>query len=244
MAKLNQIIAVCDGKKSRTIASLTEIHHKVQKKGLLEGIARTYHPKDEENGEKLPPESNRVQYTVKQAIEEAVVILSDLFDAVATQDYANCEARADVVVEGKALLTKVPVTHLLFLEKKLVDLHTFVDKLPTLDPGKEWSWNEAGGAYATPVQETVRSKKVKRAFEASPATDKHPAQVMVFDEDVQVGTWSKIDYSGAIQETRRKELLDRVRKLQEAVKMAREEANSIEVKDQHVADPVFKYLFS
>ena len=48
MARLNQIIAVEKGIKSRSFQELTEAHQALQKPALLAGIARTYRPKDEE----------------------------------------------------------------------------------------------------------------------------------------------------------------------------------------------------
>ncbi|BCJ55953.1 hypothetical protein Asp14428_74280 [Actinoplanes sp. NBRC 14428] len=54
MPKLNQIIAVEKGVKSKAFAELSDAHHAVQKTGPLAGISRTYQPKDEE-GEQLPP---------------------------------------------------------------------------------------------------------------------------------------------------------------------------------------------
>ena len=50
--KLNQIIAVEKGIKSRSFQDLTEAHQQLQKPALLAGISRTYRPKDEE-GEQL-----------------------------------------------------------------------------------------------------------------------------------------------------------------------------------------------
>ena len=48
----------------------------------------------------------------------------------------------------------------------------------------------------------------------------------------------------AAAEGRRKELLDRVEKLQESVKYAREEANQLESPDKKVGDAVFGYLLA
>jgi hypothetical protein len=48
VARLNQIIAVEKGVKSRSFAELTETHHALQKSVLLAGIARNYQPKDED----------------------------------------------------------------------------------------------------------------------------------------------------------------------------------------------------
>ena len=62
-----------------------------------------------------------------------------LFDITATKDWANCTARANVVLDGKPLLEDVPATYVLFLEKQLSDLHTFVGKMSELDPGSDWS---------------------------------------------------------------------------------------------------------
>ena len=75
------------------------------------------------------------------------------------------------------------------------------------------------------------------------ATEKHPAQVEVYYEDVAVGYWTTVKFSGALPAQRVNELLERVEKLQHAVKFAREEANGTEVTDQRVGDAVFGYLF-
>ena len=242
MGKLNQVIAVVAGRKPQAQKAITEVYHKLQKEALLKGIARTYKPKDED-GEKLPPESKMVQFRVGDALKAVAGALADLFDVIATQEYANTTAKADVKVDGTVVLPAVPVTYLMFLEKQLVDLHTLVSKLPTLDPGEEWSFNEATNSWATKAAETGKTKKVFRNHELTPATDKHPAQVQVYTEDITIGYWSTINYSGAIPETKKTELVGRVEKLQEAVKIAREEANSIEVTEQHTGNPVFEYLF-
>ena len=46
MAKLNQIIAVEKGVKSKSFQDLTEAHHAVQKPTLLSGLSRVYQPKE------------------------------------------------------------------------------------------------------------------------------------------------------------------------------------------------------
>src|ERR1700730_4940874 len=114
--KLNQVIAIEKGTKSRSLQELTEAHHNLQKTTLLAGISRTYRPKDEE-GEQLPPESTRVQLRAEEVIATTTEVLTKLFDVVASKDWANCEAKADIVVDGTVLLAQVPATYLLFLEK-------------------------------------------------------------------------------------------------------------------------------
>jgi hypothetical protein len=75
------------------------------------------------------------------------------------------------------------------------------------------------------------------------ATEKHPAQVEVYYEDITVGYWRTVKFSGALPAQRINELLARVERLQEAVKFAREEANNLEVEEQKVGEKVFQYLF-
>ncbi|MGO4756456.1 hypothetical protein AB4212_48970, partial [Streptomyces sp. 2MCAF27] len=111
MAKLNQIIAVEKGVKSKSQQDLTAAHHGLQKPALLAGISRTYQPKDEE-GEQLPPESTRVQVKAEDVLRDSAAILTRLFDVTATKDWSNCAARADVTVEGRTLLRDVPVSYL------------------------------------------------------------------------------------------------------------------------------------
>ncbi len=242
MAKLNQIIAVEKSVKAQSFQELTEAHQSLQKPALLAGIARTYRPKDEE-GEQLPPESTRVQLKAQEVIRRTVESLTKLFDVTATKDWTNCHARADVVVDGRTLLRQVPATYLLFLEKQLVDLHTFVKKLPVLDASETWAYDPSSDAWATEPVQTLRTKKVPRNHVKAEATDKHPAQVEVYYEDVTVGYWRTVKFSGALPAQRVNELLARVERLQEAVKFAREEANSIEAEEQKVGEPFFQYLF-
>lgn len=239
--KLNQIIAVTAGKKSRNQKTITEVHHQLQKSALLDGIARTYRPKDEE-GEKFPPERKHVQLKVKDAVLKVKQELAELFDVVATQDYTNCLAKADVKVDGVTLVEKVPVTYLLFLEKQLVDLATFVEKLPTLDPAETWKFSPEADCHASDPYDTVKTKKVFRNHVKAEATQQHPAQVETYSEDVVVGYWTTIKFSGAIHSKEKNDMLERVRKLQESVKCAREEANSTDVNVVKVGAKVLDFI--
>lgn len=239
--KLNQILAVEKGVKSDTQRKVTDAYHTIQKNALLSGISRTYQPIDDE-GEQLPAESTRVQVKGEELLTQVGTALTRLFDVTATKDWANCVARADVKVDGVTLLERVPVTYLLFLEKQLVDVHTFISKLPVLDAAEAWMLDESTDCWRTEPVKTTRTKKVPRNHVKAEATDKHPAQVEVYHEDVVVGLWTKVTFSGAVPQKRINELLARVAKLQDGVKYAREEANGTEVTDQRIGEKVFGYL--
>lgn len=243
MTKLNQIIAVEKGVKSKAHRDLGDLHHIVTKNTLLSGISRVYTAKDDE-GDQLPSESTLVQIKADDAIEGVTNALTNLFDVTLTKEKANASAKADVVVGNKTVLSNVPVTYLLFLEKQLTDIHTFVAKLPTLDPAENWTKDSASGAYVTDVTRTVRSKKIPKNWVKAEATDRHPAQVEIFHEDVIVGTWATKKFSGALPSDRVSELLTRVEALQTAVKFAREEANNTDITDAKAGKAVFDYLFA
>lgn len=239
---LAQIVAVTTGVKTHAQRDFTDAHHRLQKAPLLTGISRVYQPKDED-GEQLPSESTRVQVSALDVLAEVQHRLTRLFDVVLTQDTANTQARADVVVDDEVVLRDVPVTYLLFLDKRLDDLLTFVTKLPVLDPAEKWDFDPARGCYAAEPVQTVRSKKIPRNHEKAPATERHPAQVDVWMEDMSVGIWTTTKLSGALPAARVKQLRDRVICLQQAVKAAREQANSLTVTDAKAGDAVFAYLF-
>lgn len=242
MTKLNQIVAVVNGVKTKTARTLTDVYQNLKKDQLFDGISRTYQPVDED-GETQPPEQKLVQATTNDSILVVKEALTNMFDTIYTQDVANSQATANVVVEDKVLASGVPITYLLFLEKQLTDIHTFVNSLPVLDPAFEWTFDENRGAYATKPMSTNKTKKVFRNHVKSEATKEHPAQVEVYSEDVKIGEWATVKFSGAMPVAEKKRMLERVNKLSNAIKMAREEANSIEIVNKAIAEALLEYIF-
>jgi hypothetical protein len=243
MAKLNQILAIQAGKKSQAKETLTQAYHLIKKPDQLAGIVRTYQPRDE-GGEPQPDERKLVQVKVNDLINQVTADLTAMFDVVATQDWANCQARADVTVDGRKVLQQVPVTHLLFLEKQLVDLRTFIEALPVLDAAEDWEYKPEVDAYVSAPARTNRTRKVPKNHIKYEATREHPAQVEMYMEDVWVGTWTTTKFSGAIPQAARNAMLERVRKLLDAVRTAREEANGLDVKPVQVGAAVLGFVFN
>jgi len=242
MSHLSQVVAVEKDTKEKASQRLSQARGVFGNRGLFTGLARAYTPKDEE-GEQLPPESTRVQYTVKQVLKDAQESLVALFDVTATKDYTNCVAKANIEVDGNVLLKDVPATYILFLEKQLAELLNFVKTIPTLDMAEEWRYDTTQDAWATPPVETIRSKKVMRNHVMAEATPHHPAQVQVYAEDIPAGRWRTVKYSGAMQVTDHNAMIGRIERLQKAVKHAREDANRQEVLQQHVGETLLHYIF-
>lgn len=241
--RLNQILAIEKGTKSRVFGEISKLHNAVQRASALNGFSKTYRPKDEE-GDRYPPERQRVQLIATETLRQAGRLLSELFDVTASKDWANTTAKADVVVEGEVLLEQVPATYLLFVEKQLGDLRTLITKIPVLDQADAWTLDEGSQLYKTEPTETSRTKKVQRPIVLYPATPEHPAQTQLISEDQVVGTWVTVKHSGALPATRKAELLDRIERLSNAVKFAREQANSVEATRREVGERIFRYLLS
>lgn len=242
MTKLNQIIAIEKGVKSRVYGDVTELHKESQKAEPYTGLAKTYRKKDEE-GEDFPPEHKRVRMVATDVLRRLGQLETELFDVEATKEWSNTRARADVTVDGRVLVRDAPVTYLLFLEKQASDLRAFVDKMPVLDDAEEWTQDPNSGMYRSARVTTHRTKKTPRVIVKYEATKEHPAQTELVHEDVVVGYWDTVKHSGALPAPRKAVLLERIDKLMRAVKQAREQANDLEVERLEVGATVFGWLF-
>lgn len=240
--KLNQIIAIEKGVKSRVYGDVTELHKESQKAEPYTGLAKTYRKRDEE-GEDFPPEHKRVRMVATDVLRRLGQLETELFDVEATKEWSNTRARADVTVDGRILVRDAPVTYLLFLEKQASDLRAFLDKMPVLDDAEEWTQDPTSGMYRSARVTTHRTKKTPRVVVKYDATKEHPAQTELVHEDVVVGYWDTVKYSGALPAPRKAVLLERIDKLLRAVKMAREQANDLEVERLEVGATVFGWLF-
>lgn len=244
MAKLHQILAVESDVRNQAQKDLTQAHHGLQKNELLQGQQRKYQPKDD-GGEKLPPEGNLLQTRVPRVIQETANILSKMFDVTATRDFGNMGAKADVVVEGVTLVKDAPAPFLLWLEKKLADVHTFVCKLPTLPADTEWEWDGNQMCYRNANEiKTHRTMKIEDFKVVVPATEQHPAQIAKVVKDEVAGYWTTIKYSGAIKVEEVAAMKERVELLMKEVKYAREKANQVEVTDMKLGAGVMKFIFA
>lgn len=243
MTQLHQLIAIEKTAKAEANSAIDRTYKLVQKPDLFAGIARTYEP-IAEDGQTLPSESTKVQYRADDILANDLrTAWTRLLDLVATKDDANTEARGDVVVDGQNILTDVPVTFLIWLEKQLVDMRTLVSKLPTLDNAFDWRV-DLDGNWVTGPTKTVKTAKVPKNHVLYEATAQHPAQVQMYTEDVAVGTWTTFKFSGAMPASRQRELLERIGRLLEAVKFAREEANGLDVTDRRVGRAIFDFLLA
>ena len=241
--RLRSVIAVEGGVRSDVAKRVEELTAAVQTSARITGLSRTYAPLADD-GVHLPPESQIVQLTAEGTLREITATLTRLFDVTLTKETGNRFAVADVVIDGRVILEDAPLTYLLFLDKQLGALRNVLLRMPEFDTAVDWQWDDNRGWWKSPPVDTVRNKRVLKNHTVAEATPHHPAQVQTYPEDVPEGTWTTVKFTGALSPTRRRILLDRLTKLQDAVKVARQEANSLTVDDKRAGEQVFGYLFA
>jgi hypothetical protein len=243
-AHLHQLLAVRDGARSVAEKARTAAYHTIQKGEPLGGIQRTHEPRFDEDSA-LPGEYKRVQVVAEQVVADFSRALTRLLDVTAAVDYTNQLATADVVLpDGTVLVHEAPAPFLIFLEKNLKDVRTFIDKLPVLDPAIDWREPLAPGQPWRSVElRTTSTKKVLRNHVKAEATERHPAQVEMYSEDTVSGYWTTVKLSGALPAATVARMRERVDTLTEAVKVARGAANLTNVVDPKPGAAVLAYVF-
>lgn len=241
--KLNQVLAIEKGIKERVHKAITEIYHLAQKPVLFNGFVKRYR-KINEQSETYPDQRQKVQLIAEDSLSSVVNSKIELTDITATKDWANCEAKADIVVDGQVIVKQAPATFILWLEKQVEDLRTFVSHLPTLDEAEDWTEDVNTRLFKSKETTTHRTQKVQEPIVLYPATEQHAAQVQLITKDVLVGFWDETKISGALPVPRKAEILERVEKLFQAVKTAREAANMADAPKRHVGSAVFNFLLN
>lgn len=110
MAKLNQIIAVEKGIKSRTYGEISELHKAAQKAELFNGFSKSYQPLDDD-GEKLPGESKRVQFIASHVMKNVERLTTEIMAVTARKDWTNCVAKGTVKIDDAVIIQDAPVSH-------------------------------------------------------------------------------------------------------------------------------------
>ncbi len=236
MAKLHELLAVDVNLKQQADKTRTELMSTFEKKTHLFSEKIVSYKPDEENGQTVVESQLDIQTTVPNELKWIRDFLVNSLDVSYQVAEANTIARADVVLEGgdsMPLLSQLPATSLLELEKRAKELHDFIAAIPTLDPAKgfrvDTEKSSLGDVFKAREDRKIRTKKTNKVLTLAPPTDKHPAQVQVVVEDVPVGTITTLEWSGLITTAAKGDMLSRVEMLTRAIKKARSRANEVEI---------------
>jgi hypothetical protein len=247
MAKLHELLAVEGQLKGQAEASRKDLRNTFEKKRhLFEEKRATFFPSAEGAKEKVEAQSD-IQTTVREELGWMAGIWGKALDVSHQVAEANTSARADVKLDsGTVLLTNVPATALLELEKRMGELQELVAAIPTLDPAKGFKPDsERGrGIYAAREVHKTRTAKVLKALVKYPATAEHPAQTETYTADEAVGTLHEQEWSALLTPAEKGELLERTEELRRAIKQARQRANDVELATapNGIATALFGYV--
>ncbi len=249
MAKLHELLAVDGNLKAQADKTRTELMGTFEKKAhhFTEKIQSF---KSSEEGVPAVIESQLdLQTTVTKELKWVSEFIIKSLDVSYQVAEANTIARADVVMEdGTVLLSQLPATSLLELEKRAKELHDFVEKIPTLDPAKGFRLDPEKGTdvYKAREDKRARTKKVFKVLTLVPPTDKHPAQAKEYTEDVPIGEITTLEWSGLITVAAKGDMLSRVEEFARAVKKARSRANEVEIaknENNKIGAKIVNYIF-
>lgn len=244
MGKLHELLAVEGDLKgaaekilAETVNTFTKKEHHFTKRH------KSYQPL-EEGGEPFPPENQEMVTTVEAKLDHTAGIVGKYLNAMAEKELTNTEAKAQIIVDGVPLLQEeLPATLLLALEGKLKQIREIYNSIPTLDPAETWKWDNQTRTFEADAKESFKLKKVMKNHVKAPATDKHPAQVEVYSEDVRVGKWTEKKWSGMLTPAQKSDLIAQIDKLTQAVKQARQRANDAQVKKTaDIAAALFDFI--
>jgi hypothetical protein len=243
---MSQVVGLEADAKKQKHKITTELHKAMQKAELFRGTAEVFEPAVE-GVELFPPKKVKVRLSAEEALGEMAEHWIEWWDWTATKDIGNASegARANVVIDEEVFLEKVPVPLLLFLKDQFENVRKAIEVIPTLDEVEDWVWDVALGFYRTadPVR-TRKTRNVKKPIVLYDATKEHPAQTQIIDDVEVMGYWVGTKFSGALSATRKKELLRRVAKVLEALKIAKEEANNHRTQTQNIGEKLFSFVLN
>ena len=240
--KIHELVAIEKTRKQTYASMVSETMNTFTKKeNLFQTHTKTYAPLRNDDLER-PADNETPQpiTTVKAKLDYFQKYLVGIMDVVLQKEEANSRSKADIILESEdttdiTIATGVPVSALVQIENLLDQVRKEVyENIPTLDPAKKWTLDEAAGDGTYKSDEMIRqsTKKIPRVIVLHPGSDKHPAQTQLVSEDVLAGNWTTIHFSGKITPAEKSNILARVDNLIDAVKKARTRANDTEINSQ------------
>lgn len=262
-AKLNQLLAKTDISATQYKALLSGYKSAFQhNQGLFKGLKKTYQPKE---GQPMDPNysaNEKVQSTVKEYIEyfvnRAAPHLNNLLAVEATNAFGN--AKAELLIEGVSF-GFMSALELLRLKSVIVssELSAIYESLPVRSDRINWTETSDPEYKGREVFEAPEVAGVSRTSEVTNYIIPDPNISVVVErlktlqgyqpligqkrETIELGDYTKQDFSGEITHLQRAMILDRKTKLLMAIQEALVKCNEVPVvKSDCRAEAIFDYL--
>ncbi len=247
MSKLHELLAVETDVESTYKKVVDEaINTFIKKTDHFIGTHRELSMFDEsKQNENITEHKERVT-TVKEKLDYVKDFAVRFFDVVLQKEKTNQLATADLIVDGKTLATNLPATFLLGMETKLRTVRNLYENAPTLPPGMKWERdNEAGdGVYRTVLDDKLKTAKSFMHKVLIAPTDKHPAQIEKWEEQIPVGRYKSTAEYGMLTPAEKSQLIGKIDKLIQACKQARQRANCVDIVSEEIGKTIFEFINS
>lgn len=246
MRKLHELL----GSQSQIVTQATKVRNDLQttfeKRSHLFGEKISRFQPNEEGAQAVIESQSSLQSSIAKELRWLRDLASKALDSEASIDVGNTKANADVRLDdGTVLLTSVPATQLLQLDKRLGEIQQFVSTIPTLDPAKGFTLDvqRGEGVYVAREVQKRRTRKDQVPLVLLAPTQHHPGSAVQITKDVEIGTIVEQEWSSLITPATKALMLERVEELRRAVKQARARANDIEVADVQIGAKLLDYVF-
>lgn len=247
MAKVHELLAAEGTVKTQADKCRGDLLNTFDKKRHLFGEKVVTFQSNAEGVAAVTEEQSDIQSTVKTELRWIAGIWSKALDVAYQIAESNMGARAQVVLDdGTVLLSNIPATALLELEKRAGEIHALITAIPTLDPAKGFKpdADRGEGIYRARDVIKTRTKKVPKVIVKYDATKEHPAQTEMVHVDEPTGVIREQEWSGLITPAEKADMLARAEELRRALKTARSRANESEAATGKLGTLLFDYVFN
>ena len=246
MGKLHELLAV-EGDLKGTVQKLSaETQKTFGKSDMFRGAHRKLQMFDaSQQGNVVADEYHEMVTTVPAKLDYLSDAMVKYFDALLQKEKTNQQATAVLQVEGTVIGTGLPATFLLGMESRLKEFRQVVEVAPTLAPGVAWEKDETIGKGVYRVKTPDEKLKTANTFMHKvlyDATDRHPAQIEKWEEQVAVGKYITNVSSGMLSPADKSAVLGRLDAMIQGVKKARMQANMTEASEDQVGQAMMNYI--
>jgi hypothetical protein len=182
------------------------------------------------------PSKTEEQRTIETTVAEELRWIGELWTKALDNGLhvaeGNTLARADVMLDdGSTLLTGVPATALLELEKRAGEILDLLAAVPSLDSTKGYQPDVArgSGVYVARDVTKVRTRKVNKVIRLAEATPEHQEQAQLVSVDEPAGELVEREWSAMVTVAVKGKMMERAEELRRAFKAALHRANAVEV---------------
>jgi hypothetical protein len=245
MGKLHELLAVETDLEATYKKVVDEAINTFSKKpDHFIGQHRSLNMFDESKQNENLEEHKELVSTVGEKLLYVKDFVTRYFDAVLQKEKTNQTAFADLIVDGKVLGFSLPATFLLGLETKLKQIRIMYESSPTLPPGIKWEIdNETGrGVFKATLDDKLKTAKTFMHKVLVAPTDKHPAQVEKWEEQIPVGKYTTTVQYGMLTPAQKSRFIGRIDKLIQGCKQARQRANCAEVVSMEIGNVLYEYI--